>query len=95
MEVPLPNPVPENFNVERTQRAGSYVCALVHYPDATNFEGRKVIVFKDTTVVEVAGAQSLDPHFAEDGNIVARFRPDEEGWQDAVAYIDFKAGDVD
>lgn len=95
VEVPLPNPVPENFTVERTQRAGSYVCALVHYPDATNFEGRKVIVFRDTTEEDVTGADLLDPHFAEDGNIIARFRPDDEGWNDALAYADFKAGSAD
>lgn len=90
--VDLPNPNPENFTIERVQRAGSYVCALVHYPDATNFEGRKVIVFNDTTEEDVTGTEVLDPHFAEDGNIIARFRPDEEGWQDALSYADFKAG---
>lgn len=95
VEVPLPNPVPENFTVERTQRAGSYVCALVHYPDAINFEGRKVIVFRDTTEEAVIDSGSLDPHFAEDGNIIARFRPDDEGWQDALSYADFKAGSAE
>lgn len=89
--VELPNPNPENFTIERIEHLGSFACAMVHYPDATNFEGRKIIVFKNATEQDIANAKVLDPHFSEDGNILARFRPDEEGWQDALAFTDFKA----
>ncbi len=83
----LPNPDPENFKIERIADVGSYVCALVYYPDCTNFEGRKLIVFEQTSQAEILGLNNLDPHFEEDGNVIARFRPDDQGWEDALGLM--------
>lgn len=90
VEVPLPNPVPENFVIQRLHGIGSYVCALVNYPDATNFEGDKIIVFENTSPTELEEAKAIDPHFAEDGTIIARFKPDEQGWLDALWFAEHR-----
>ena len=61
----------------------SEACALkVQYPDATNFEGVKIMVF----LGEFDPARThLDPHFADDElSPLARFKPTVLGWVLAV-----------
>ena len=89
--VPDKNPDPERFNVEKTHSVGSYVCAMIDYVNCTNYEGKKIIVFENTAAEDVWTAKSIDPHFMEDGNVIARFRPDDDGWIDAVRYVEIKA----
>ena len=84
----LPAPDPKNFRLEKVETVGSSVIAIVHYPDATNFEGRKIIVFQGTTEEEIRERDEIDPHFDEaedkEGRIIARLLPDEEGWEIAL-----------
>lgn len=73
-----PNPNPRNF---KTELLGSYdrSCAVeVTYPDCTNFEGRKALVFAIPWVAlqsRISETGELDPHFMESNDLVARFRP--------------------
>lgn len=90
-QVPDRNPDPERFNVERTYTVGSYVCAMVDYVNCTNYEGKKILVFENSSDADIRSAKSIDPHFMDDGKIIARFRPDDEGWQDAIAYVERKS----
>lgn len=54
----------------------------VKYPDCTNFEGVKIMVYRGAYSPRV----DLDPHFTDDPHApIARFRPDEEGWRLAIA----------
>jgi hypothetical protein len=76
-------PKSERFTLERVHGVGTYVCALIHYLDATDFEGRKIIVFQDATEGIIRNT-AIDPHFTEKGNIVARFLPGEQCWQNAL-----------
>jgi hypothetical protein len=80
-----PNPNPEVFEVRRAEPVGKFVVCLVKYPDATTFEGNKVMILTGITQPGVIESQHLDPHFSEDGLVVARFRPDEEGWELALS----------
>ena len=76
----LPNPNPARFAILRTQQVGRSVVAEVQYPDCTNYEGRKVLVYADTLEGELTERATLDPHFAPNGGPVARFEPTERGW---------------
>lgn len=77
----LPNPDPHNFNIEKFEQVGKYAVIRVKYPDCTNYEGRKILVF-ESTVEEVLKQKVLDPHFCDDGHLspIARFEPTEKGW---------------
>ena len=50
----------------------------IKYPEATNFEGVKILVIKGEYQTEALS----DPHFCENSPnyLIARFRPTEEGW---------------
>ena len=89
-ETPDPNPDPRNFRIQKTEAVGRYLGALIRYPDCTNFEGDKVIVFEDMDHQSLVARAEIDPHFKEDGQIIARFKPDQQGWDDAIAFMGLK-----
>jgi hypothetical protein len=75
---PAPNPDPSRYAVVATEQHGRYLLAMVRYLDATNFEGVKVMVYRDRTAASLVGP--LDPHFAENGQgPIARFPPTVDG----------------
>jgi len=84
----LPNPNPKNFNVVRTVTIGKYLVAQVNYPDCTNYEGNKVLVFKNVTLRKFAKLDTIDPHFCDKHLApIARFVPTSEGWQMACNFV--------
>ena len=72
-----PAPNPSRFSIID---AIQYPCAYVlkvRYPDATNFEGIKVMVFLGKCPKRI---ENLDPHFYPGNDSpVARFKPDADG----------------
>lgn len=85
---PLPNPNPRNFEILRHDEVGGWTVVEVRYPDATNYEGRKVMVFH-SRFADIAALESLDPHFCDDGHLApfARFEPTDRGWRAGQALI--------
>lgn len=79
-----PNPDPHNFRVLRSEEVGPYLLAEVLYPDCTNYEGRKILVYKGVSLLEVLAQGSVDPHFSNNPRFhspIARFVPTEAGWK--------------
>lgn len=61
----------------------------VEYPDCTNFEGRKILVFQDVSISMLLDQGAIDPHFSEANNFhhpIARFIPTPEGWEMAKKF---------
>lgn len=82
------NPDPFNYRIIRVQHweGSPWIVAEVVYPDATNYEGRKVMIYR-TTVENLQAQNRLDPHFCEHREHLspfARFEPTEAGWSAAV-----------
>lgn len=73
------NPNPKNFRIEALiELENTYV--EVFYPDAKNYEGRKVMVYKGKVAEQIMKAAELDPHFSDKGlSPIARFAPTTEG----------------
>lgn len=70
------NPNPANFKIEKMlELENTYV--EVFYPDAKNYEGNKVLVFKGCVAQELMAAKEIDPHFSDAFlSPIARFKPD-------------------
>lgn len=88
---PLPNPKPDNFKLGYVKQKGNYLIALVEYPDCTNFEGVKLMVFCGLTHEELLAVKTLDPHFSDKVSKfspIARFRPTVAGWDAAELFAD-------
>ena len=86
----ISGPDPKNFEILRSHFLGELACLVVKYPDAKNYEGYKILVLRDTTEEDVRNLSELDPHFSEDGKVIARFKPTKDGYDDAISYMDFK-----
>lgn len=87
---PAPNPDPGNYRLVQERRLGRYVVVEVQYPDATNYEGRKIMIFKARNFAAVVMRNNglVDPHFSENPDYlspIARFEPTPTGWRNAVA----------
>lgn len=79
------NPDPKRFSILRTAEFRNYTVIEVVYPDAKNYEGRKVMVYA-CSLDRIRTQDELDPHFCDDGSHLspfARFEPTETGWNAA------------
>ena len=91
---PLPadsNPDPTNFRITSLETFKGVTVLEVTYPDAMNFEGKKILVFKDVPIQELLNAKVLDPHFHDDSltavkSPIARFKPTPEGLEMARVF---------
>jgi len=81
-----PNPNKHNFKVMGYIHGDVYDILIVHYPDCTTFDGLKILVVSHGSVDE--NTKELDPHFFEDGNVIARFIPTGEGINLAQQLLD-------
>lgn len=77
-----PNPNPRNFRVDKVIEEGGFAIAEIYYPDCTNFEGKKILVFEGVTELDLRRMDFIDPHFCDRGHLtpIARFEPTEKGW---------------
>lgn len=86
---PNNNPDPKNFTILREELVGDCLVLSVKYPDATNYEGIKIMVYQGFENSRALLAQTnglLDPHFSTEVSPVARFKPDGNGWANAVKF---------
>lgn len=84
-----PNPDPTNFTIERYNTVMGKLVVKVNYPDCINYEGNKILVFRNTTMADLQAQGSIDPHFSENRKFhspIARFVPTEEGWRNALKF---------
>lgn len=77
---PNSNPDPTKFEILEERAVNGYLILLVKYPNCTNYEGKKLMVFKGYKaswhLLQDTKGQ-LDPHFSrERWSPVARFKPD-------------------
>lgn len=74
-----PNPNPYRFSIEEIWPGEKYVLLKVNYPDATTFEGNKLLLMEGISVKDILKLKSIDPHFFKGGKIIARFAPTKKG----------------
>jgi hypothetical protein len=84
---PNNNPDPKNFQILEEQPVANFLVLKVKYPDATNYEGVKIVVysgFNSSADLLIATKGLLDPHFSHDVSPIARFKPD--CWEMAIDF---------
>lgn len=85
------NPDPKNYKVIKAYEKNDYLILKINYPNCTNFEGQKILVFYGVTMIDLINQHQIDPHFFESKEIlspIARFVPTEEGWNMAMTFVD-------
>ena len=83
---PAPNPNPGRFKIKKIAQVNNNVVSKIKYIDCTNYEGLKIILFKNVNINNIINLKSIDPHFNKQNDIkpFARFEPTEEGWSAAL-----------
>lgn len=84
------NPDPSNWRLVKHFEFGRFLVVHLNYPDCTNYEGNKILVFSDLTLTELVNQKLVDPHFFPNGKYrspVARFEPTERGWKMAQHFV--------
>lgn len=84
----LPNPKPDNYSIIKHEQIGKFLIVKIKYHDCTNYEGNKILIYEHCTIYNLLNQKYIDPHFCEDKDFyspIARFKPDELGWDWAVA----------
>lgn len=77
------------YTIKEIKEFNGFIAIKATYPDAPNFKGEKIMVYK-CTMAQLMMQKSLDPHFTDSKTYigpVARFKPNEDGWKDALEYI--------
>lgn len=86
----LPNPNPSNYKIMYYVQEGDYLLIEIQYLDCTNYEGRKVMLYK-TDIEKLRAQKVIDPHFSDNPKYIspiARFEPTREGWTNGLRFID-------
>lgn len=82
------NPDPKNWKLIKHVEIGSCLVVELQYPNCTNYEGRKILVFR-CSLVDLINQKEIDPHFSENKDKIypiARFEPTGVGWVDACGF---------
>jgi hypothetical protein len=89
--VPMPNPNPKNWEVVRYREMKGYLILEMRYPDCTNFEGKKIMVYENLRMAELKAQKLIDPHFSTNKKFkspIARFEPTARGWNMAELFVE-------
>lgn len=77
------NPNPNNYEFIRFQEYSDFLILELKYPNCTNYEGHKILLFKGISMIEILRQKAIDPHFSENEDFfspIARFVPTDDGW---------------
>ena len=80
------NPDPNNYTFVRVEKFNETCVIEMEYPDCTNYEGRKILVY-NCPLEDIINQKLIDPHFSDNPNYIspfARFDPTEKGWEYAL-----------
>ena len=84
------NPNPENWKILKAKEYGKYLILMLQYPDCTNYEGKKILVFENISLVNLVNQKMIDPHFFPENprykSPIARFEPTDRGWGFAESF---------
>ena len=93
--IPANNPNPLNFMIEDHRQIRGFLLLLVHYPDCTNYEGRKILMYEGVTLADIKNQGTIDPHFSDNKQYhspIARFEPTLKGMRMAMQLATFFKG---
>jgi len=89
VKVVMGNPDPKDFYLTAVVSVNGFLVVGVTYPNCKNYEGNKILVFKELTPRALLAREVLDPHFSSDCpqlSPIARFVPTEDGWRMALKF---------
>lgn len=87
------NPNPSNYELLKIEQIGKFLLIKIRYPDCSNYEGVKILVFKNVELTALINQHNIDPHFSDSKkhhHPIVRFVPTDEGWEMAKKFINME-----
>jgi hypothetical protein len=84
------NPNPLVYHIDEWKQVGRYLIVVITYPNCTNYEGKKILVYEGITIDYLKRQVAIDPHFSNNKDYVspvARFEPTEHGAHIAAVMV--------
>jgi hypothetical protein len=81
------DPDPKNYKIVKSEQIGEHLVVLINYPNCTNYEGDKTLLYLNVTLTQLMSQKHIDPHFSDNREFIspfARFVPTRLGWATAV-----------
>jgi hypothetical protein len=85
------NPDPGDYKIKNLRYINGYLIIFINYPNCDNYEGNKILIFRNVTLTELKKQKLIDPHFCDSSKFhspIARFVPTEEGWDMAMKFCE-------
>lgn len=86
----LPNPNPYNYTIIDSKQINNFLIILIKYLDCINYEGKKILIYKNCSVEDLKKQKYIDPHFSDNKKYhspIARFEPTEDGFKMAKFFV--------
>ena len=83
-------PNPSNYKIIRYRSIAGNCMVELEYPDCTNYEGRKILIFKNVKFKPLREQGLIDPHFSDNGKYLhpfMRIEPTNDGWEMGVEIL--------
>ena len=78
------NPNPDNYKVLDHLQEKNNLMVKINYPDCDNYEGDKILIYKNTSLYDLINQKHIDPHFSNNKTFKSpfiRLEPTDEGWE--------------
>jgi hypothetical protein len=78
-----PSPEISNYEIVKFEEIRGHLVVKIRYKDVTNYEGNKIMVYRDCSMKDLHAQKLIDPHFSDNDKMhspFARFEPTAYGW---------------
>lgn len=78
------------YRIIKSKKMENFLILFINYPNCTNFEGNKILVYINCTIDDLYAQKFIDPHFSDNKNYIspiARFIPTDFGWNMAELFV--------
>lgn len=77
-----PDPDPLKYKILDSVQYDKYLIVKIKYPNCINYEGIKILLYEDCTLLDLVQQEVIDPHFSNNKtrkSPIARFVPNDDG----------------
>lgn len=85
-----PDPDPLRYKILDAIQYDKYLVVKIKYLNCINFEGVKILVYEDCTLLDLVKQEVIDPHFSNNKarkSPIARFVPTDSGMEMARLFV--------
>ena len=81
-----------NFRILKHCQKDKFLVVKIRYNNCGNFEGEKILIYKNITIKDLENMKIIDPHFSNENiSPIIRIIPTNDGWKMALELSEYLA----